>query len=109
MKKLKIGLIAFGVVGLMGLASPALAKPASSWQIYYSGTDRLVVYDTNYLDKTSKVVFQGYAEDYNGQATSPAAPTSEYLQKQSDTHRAFTLRDAGKTEEADKIMARWKK
>lgn len=54
-------------------------KPTSVYQTYELTIDRLVVHES--ADPTSPVVFEGKAEDYDGFATYPKAPTFDYLHK----------------------------
>lgn len=54
-------------------------KPGSTWQTYNPETGVLTVYKGE--DENSGVHFQGSPEDYDGTATEPASPSSEYLEK----------------------------
>lgn len=57
-------------------------KPASTWQVFNPETGMLTVYKGE--DAESGIYFHGLPEDYDGTATEPAAPTSEYLKKQAE-------------------------
>ncbi|MFA4833604.1 MAG: hypothetical protein WC619_02010 [Patescibacteria group bacterium] len=58
----------------------AVLVGSTSWQMYFVGTNRLIVHTTP--DPASAVCYDGPAEDYNGYCVSPAAPTTQYLWKQ---------------------------
>lgn len=62
--------------------SEATTKPATTWQTFNPETGMLTVYKG--ADELSGIHFHGAPEDYNGDATEPAAPTSEYLKKQAE-------------------------
>ena len=60
--------------------SEETTKPASTFQTFNPHEGILTVHATE--DPNSDVVFHGKPEDYSGFATEPAAPTTEYNEKQ---------------------------
>jgi hypothetical protein len=54
-------------------------KPKTTWQVYDPIEDKLTVHVSD--DPTSEIYFEGKPEDYDGSATEPAAPTSQFLEK----------------------------
>jgi len=61
-------------------------KPTSTFQSFNPETGMLTVYKG--ADDQSGIHFHGLPENYNGDATEPAAPTSEYLKKQEEAEAA---------------------
>lgn len=57
-------------------------KPTTTFQIFNQATGMLSVFKGDDVD--SGLYFHGLPENYDGTATEPAAPTSEYLKKQEE-------------------------
>ena len=103
MKKLKMSVVAI-VAMFAFVAMPAMAA-TSTYQVYSQTEDKLIVYSGDTAD--TAVVFTGRAEDYDGSAVSPQAPTSKYKEKQEAISTISSLERQGKTDEANKIKAYW--
>lgn len=73
-------------------------KPTSTWQTFNSETNTLTVYKGD--NEASGIHFQGRPEDYDGSATEPASPTSEYLAKQAEEAKAKAENDQPTAEAA---------
>lgn len=100
--------VAFGAAVAPASAAPLNPgeKPVSTWQVYNPLLQWLQVYSTEFYDATA-LYFEGKVWQYDGSATEPAAPTSEYRRYQSDMREAQRLENDGRTEEADEIRAYW--
>lgn len=61
-----------------------MTKPTTTYQIYNSTTNILTVHTSD--EPTSDVYFEGEPKNYDGTATEPAAPTSQYVETQADYH-----------------------
>lgn len=115
LRKLRAFVFALLLVAAVGItAVPASAaplnpsdKPESTWQVYVPALNWLTVYYTKYFVSESAEKWEGKVWQYDGHATDPAAPTSEYRQYQSDMREADALENAGNIEGAAAIRARW--
>ena len=104
MKILSMIIVSASFLLLAGTVS-ASTLPASTWQVYNGTTGVLVVHET--ASRYSPVVFTGYAEDYDGFATSPVAPTTAYAEKQTDMARVRELNGFGLEERAQELLDKW--
>lgn len=101
----KIMSVALCLVFAFGAIAPASAsngKPASSWQWWDRITNTLIVLVGG---PGTKEVHHGPAEDYDGSATDPAAPTQAYTRKQSLLNDIKTYDAQGLDELAAKARA----
>ena len=57
-------------------------KPTTTFQIFNQATGMLSVFNGD--DTTSGLYYHGLPENYDGTATDPVSPTSEYILKQTE-------------------------
>ncbi len=107
MDKLKMFVVAT-IMMFAFVAMPAMAaeteKPKATYQTYEMLTGILTVLIGNI---NSAVHFVGLAEDYDGTAVSPQAPTSQWFEKQAAISAIADLERNGKTDEAQKLKVKW--